>query len=114
MCCDVWIGEGRCIILYNLPTFIPVKLHTYCTTYDDYYDARGDFIILRFIIIIVAGCTLTAAAYDYDKHDEVDEASSLFNGPIEVVATHPEMVWPEMKDHCIRNLVTMYCFRTIR
>lgn len=91
-----------------------MKLHTYCTTYDDYYDARGDFIILRFIIIIVAGCTLTAAAYDYDKHDEVDEASSLFNGPIEVVATHPEMVWPEMKDHCIRNLVTMYCFRTIR
>lgn len=62
--------------------------------------SKGDFTKLCFIIIIiVAGCTLTTAAsapvYDYDKHDELDEASSLFNGPIEVVATHPEMVWPE-------------------
>ena len=50
--------------------------------------------ILRFVIIIVAGCTL-AHDHDDDKHDELDQASSLFNRPIEVVATHPEMVWPE-------------------
>ena len=48
--------------------------------------------ILRFIIIVTAKAT---AAYDYDKHNELGEASSLFDGPIEVVATHPEMEWPE-------------------